>query len=232
MLDDLKKEVRQANLALVADKLVSGTFGNVSAIDRESGHVVIKPSGMAYDIMKPRDMVVVSLDTGQVVEGGLRPSTDTPTHLALYRAFEAIGGIAHTHSTYATAWAQGRRDIPVLGTTHADYFHGPVPCTRAMTSQEIGKDYEANIGKVIAERFVQIDAMAVPGVLVANHGPFTWGRSSGEAAGTAAQLEHLAMLAAWTVNIEPYPKPVGRALLDRHYSRKHGPAAYYGQDSR
>ena len=229
MLDGLKKEVHQANLALVADRLVTGTFGNVSAIDRGSGQIVIKPSGMSYDAMKPRDMVVVSLESGQVVEGEFRPSTDTPTHLELYRAFEAVGGITHTHSTYATAWAQGCREIPVFGTTHADYFHGPVPCTRVMASHEIGKDYEANIGKVIVERFADIDPMAVPGVLVANHGPFTWGHSPGEAAAMAGQLEHLAMLAARTVSIEPYPKPIGRDLLDRHYSRKHGPGAYYGQ---
>lgn len=229
MLESLKKDVCEANLRLVAEGLVSGTFGNVSGINRQSGHIVIKPSGMPYDAMRPRDMVVVSLASGEAVEGDSRPSTDTPTHLELYRAFEAVGGIAHTHSTYATVWSQACREIPVLGTTHADYFHGPIPCTRVMTSDEVRKDYEPNIGKVIVERFANIDPMQIPGVLMANHGPFAWGPSPDGAAATAGHLEHLAMLATRTVSIKPYPKPISRDLLDRHYSRKHGPGAYYGQ---
>ena len=174
-------------------------------------------------------MVVVSLKTDEIIEGEMKPSSDTATHLELYRAFAGIGGIAHTHSTYATGWAQGRREIRVLGTTHADYFHGPIPCTRVMRPEEIRSEYEVNTGKVIVERFRNIDPQHIPAVLVANHGPFTWGASPTEAANNAIVLEHVAMLAAQTVRIEPYPRPIAQDLLDKHYSRKHGPGAYYGQ---
>jgi len=229
MLEDLKKEVCEANLKLLTDGLVTGTFGNASGIDRTGGNVVIKPSGVPYDAMKPRDMVVVSLRSGHIVEGELKPSSDTATHLELYKAFAGIGGIAHTHSTYATAWAQARRSIRVMGTTHADHFHGPVPCTRTMRPDEIRDEYEVNTAKIIVERFVDIDPQHVAAVLVADHGPFTWGGSPTEAAQNAAILEHVAMLAAQTVRIEPYPKPISQDLLDKHYSRKQGPGAYYGQ---
>jgi len=229
MLEDLKKQVCEANLKLLAEGLVVNTFGNVSGIDRDSGNVVIKPSGVPYEQMKPRDMVVVELSGAERVEGDLQPSSDLQTHLELYRAFRGIGGIAHSHSTYATSWAQARKDIPVLGTTHADYFHGPVPCTRPMTADEVLADYERNTAKAIVERMVSMDPMRIPAVLVANHGPFTWGQDPLEAAANSTVLEHLAILAAHTVSIEPYPKPISRELLDKHYSRKHGPGAYYGQ---
>jgi len=229
MLDDLKKEVCDANVKLAAEGLVIHTWGNVSGIDRQSNCVVIKPSGLPYDAMKPRHMVVVSLEDARVVEGELKPSSDTPTHLALYRAFAGAGGVVHTHSTCATAWAQARRDIPPLGTTHADYFHGSIPCTRMLRHEEIQDDYEANTGKVIVERFARLDPMKIPAVLVAGHGPFAWGRSPDEAVRNAVVLEHLALLARYTIAIEPYPKPISRALLDKHYYRKHGPGATYGQ---
>jgi len=228
MLEELKNEVCQANRRLAADGLAAWTFGNVSGIDRQGGNVVIKPSGLSCQEITPAKMVVVSLG-GEVVEGDLRPSSDTPTHLALYRAFKDIGGIAHAHSTFATAWAQARRDIPVLGTTHADYFRGPVPCTRAMRQEEILGDYEANTGKVIVERLEGLDPALAPAVLVASHGPFTWGGSAMAAAEMSAVLEHVAMLASATIGIEPYPRPMAKALLDRHFHRKHGPGAYYGQ---
>lgn len=229
MLEDLKKQVCEANLRLVSDRLVIQTWGNVSGIDRSGGYVVIKPSGLSYEEMKPKHMVVVSLGDGRVVEGDLKPSSDTPTHLELYRAFKEIAGVVHTHSVFATAWAQAQREIPALGTTHADYFHGPIPCTRPMRPEEVQVDYEANTGKVIVERFARLEPMAVPAVLVANHGPFTWGTSPDSAAFNAMILEHLAMLAVQTTSIEPYPKPIGPELLDKHYYRKHGPGAYYGQ---
>lgn len=229
MLEDLKNRVCEANRRLVAEGLVVQTFGNASAVDREGGHVVIKPSGVGYDEMSPERMVVVSLADGAVVEGDLRPSSDTPTHLVLYRELPALGGIVHTHSTHAVAWAQARREIPPLGTTHADYFHGPVPCTRVMTPEEIGGDYEANTGRVIVERFDGLDVEAAPGVLVADHGPFAWGGSAEQAVHHAAILEHLARLASLTVAIEAYPREISPALLDKHFLRKHGPGAYYGQ---
>ena len=229
MLNELKKQVCEANLELVRSGLVLQTFGNASAVDRAGGHVVIKPSGVAYDGMRPSHMVVVSLATGKVVEGDLRPSSDTPTHLVLYRAFRQIGGIVHTHSLYAAAWAQARREIPALGTTHADYFQGPVPCTRLMTAGEIRSDYEANTGHVIVERFGRMDPSSFPGVLVASHGPFAWGESVAEAAHHAVVLEHLARLASETLHLKPVIRPMQRALLDKHFLRKHGRTAYYGQ---
>jgi L-ribulose-5-phosphate 4-epimerase len=229
MLDLLKKDVCRANLELVKAGLVLQTFGNVSGIDRASGNVVIKPSGVSYDGIEPCHMVVVSLATGKVVEGDLNPSSDTPTHLVLYRAFKEIGGIVHTHSLYATAWAQARRELPALGTTHADYCHGPVPCTRLMTEQEIRADYEANTGHVIVERFQDLDPLEFPAVLVASHGPFAWGKSVDEAVHHAIVLEHLARLVSETLHIEPAAKPMQRALLDKHFFRKHGSHAYYGQ---
>jgi len=230
MLEELKKEVCRANLRLAAQALAVGTFGNASGVDRDAGRVVIKPSGVAYDGMKPRQMVVVSLADGELVEGDLRPSSDTPTHLELYRAFEHVGGIVHTHSIYATAWAQGRREIPVLGTTHADFFAGPIPCTREMTAQEIGADYEANTGKVIVERFADLDAREYPAVLVANHGPFVWGSGVADAVENAVILEYLARLACKTLQVQPHPAPMPQALLEKHFRRKHGPGAYYGQE--
>jgi len=229
MLDDLKKQVYDANLRLVAEGLVIQTFGNVSGVDRDGGRVVIKPSGVSYDEMRPEQMVVVSLETGEVLDGGLGPSSDTPTHVELYRAFAAIGGVAHTHSLYATAWAQARKDIPPVGTTHADLFHGPVPCTRPLTDGQVRDDYERNTGRVIVERLERLSPAGVPGVLVASHGAFTWGASADAAVTAAAALEYIARLASETLRIEPYPKSISRGLLDKHFGRKHGPGAYYGQ---
>lgn len=229
MLEELKQLVCEANLALARSGLVEGTFGNVSGVDRDGGHVVIKPSGVPYDHMRPEHMVVVSLDDGQTVEGNLRPSSDAPTHVELYRAFEEIGGVAHTHSIFATAWAQARREIPPLGTTHADAFHGPIPLTRLLGPDEIETDYEANTGLIVAERFAEIDPMEIQAVLVADHGPFTWGLSPQEAVTAAADLEHVARLASETLRIEPYPVMMSRELLDKHFLRKHGKDAYYGQ---
>lgn len=229
MLEALKKEVCAANLRLVTESLVIQTWGNVSGIDRKQGLVVIKPSGVSYDGMTPEHMVVVSLENGKVVEGTLNPSSDTPTHLELYRAFEGIAGVVHTHSNYATAWAQARREIPVLGTTHADYFAGPIPCTRPMTPEEVQTEYEANTGKVIVERFSRLNPLEISAVLVSNHGPFTWGTSPDKAVFNAMILEHLAKLAIQTLSVEPYPKPLPDEMLVKHYYRKHGPGAYYGQ---
>ncbi len=229
MLEQLKREVCAANRKLVSEGLVVHNWGNVSGIDRPGGHIVIKPSGVSYEAMQPRDMVVVSLENGKVLEGRLKPSTDTPTHLALYRAFTGIGAVVHTHSLYATVWAQARRGIPAFGTTHADYFHGPVPCTRPLTTREIGTDYETNTGRVIVERFSRLDPLACPAVLVASHAPFAWGISVGEAVHNAIVLEHLARLASETLRVNADARPLPRALLHKHYSRKHGPASYYGQ---
>lgn len=230
MLEELKERVCAANNRLVAEGLVVETFGNASAVDRGAGIVIIKPSGVSYEDLRPDHMVAVSLADGAVVEGALRPSSDTPTHLVLYRSFPDVGGIVHTHSLHATAWAQARREIPPLGTTHADYFQGPVPCTRLMKAAEIRGDYEANTGQVIVERFGGLDPMSRPGVLVAAHGPFAWGRSVEEAVHHAVILEYLARLAAETVRIDPAARPMQRALLEKHFRRKHGPGAYYGQD--
>jgi L-ribulose-5-phosphate 4-epimerase len=229
MLDELKKRVCRANLELVAAGLVLQTFGNASALDRDGGHMVIKPSGVPYAGMKPEHMVVVSLENGRIVEGELNPSSDTPTHLVLYRAFAGVAGIVHTHSLYATAWAQAQREIPALGTTHADYFHGPVPCTRLMTAGEIRTEYEANTGHVIVERCAGLDPLEFPGGLVASHGPFTWGESVEQAVHHAIVLEHLARLASESLRLQPALEPMQRALLDKHFYRKHGHSAYYGQ---
>jgi L-ribulose-5-phosphate 4-epimerase len=229
MLEHLKREVCHANLELVRLGLVVHTFGNASGIDRRNGLVVIKPSGVPYERMKPGQMVVVSLQTGKVVEGKLLPSSDTPTHLVLYRALREIGGIVHTHSLYATAWAQSGRELPALGTTHADYFHGPVPCTRPMKPREIQTDYELNTGRVIVETLGRRNPRSCPGILVASHGPFTWGESVHDAVHHAAVLEHLVRLAGETLRLRPSAKPMPRELLDKHFFRKHGPGAYYGQ---
>ncbi|MBU6403048.1 MAG: L-ribulose-5-phosphate 4-epimerase AraD [Verrucomicrobia bacterium] len=214
---------------MVHQGLVIHTWGNASALDRNTGKVVIKPSGVSYERMKPADMVVVSLATGAVVEGRLKPSSDTPTHLVLYRALQGVGGIVHTHSLHATAWAQARLPIPALGTTHADYFHGPIPCTRSLTPREIQSNYEANTGCVIVQRFARRQPLACPAVLVASHGPFAWGVSVAEAVHHAVVLEYLARLASETVRLRPSTPRVPAALLEKHFSRKHGPRAYYGQ---
>jgi L-ribulose-5-phosphate 4-epimerase len=229
MLEELKQQVCQANLDLVKEGLVIQTWGNVSGVDREHDLVVIKPSGVPYDGMKPEHMVVVSLETGNVVEGSLKPSSDTPTHLVLYRAFKNIGGVVHTHSLYATAWAQAGKSLPAYGTTQADYWYGEVPCTRKMTPAEIKSDYEANTGEVIVETFKKLDPMQHPAVLVASHGPFAWGADALEAVHNAIVLEFIARLAGETLRISPKTAPMQSALLDKHFLRKHGPKAYYGQ---
>lgn len=229
MLEDLKAAVLAANLELKRQNLVIQTWGNVSGIDRGRGLVAIKPSGVPYEELTAADMVLVDLE-GNVVEGSLRPSSDTPTHLHLYRSFPEIGGVAHTHSVWATAWAQARMPIPCYGTTHADHFHGEIPCTRGLKRAEIEGAYEANTGKVIVERFRGLDAMACPGVLVANHGPFTWGRDCGQAAANSVVLEEVAKMAALTRQLNPGVPPAPRFLVDKHYLRKHGAGAYYGQD--
>ena len=231
MLEQLKRSVCRANLDLVKEGLVIQTWGNASGIDRERGLVVIKPSGVPYDDMKPEHMVIVSLATGESVEARLKPSSDTPTHLVLYRAFTHIGGIVHTHSLYATAWAQAGKCIPSYGTTQADYWHGDVPCTRRLTSREIKSDYEVNTGKVIVERFRNLDPQKHPAVLVASHGPFTWGKDVHDAVHNAAVLEFVARLASETLRINPAIRPVHSHLLDKHFLRKHGPKAYYGQNT-
>jgi L-ribulose-5-phosphate 4-epimerase len=228
MLDKLKKEVWQANLDLVRYGLVILTFGNASGIDRKKGLVVIKPSGVSYDGMKPSDMVVVGLD-GKVVEGTLNPSSDTPTHLALYRAFPGAGGIVHVHSEYATMFAQAGKEIPCLGTTHADHFHGPVPVTRLLTKREVAADYEGNTGRVIVERFAGLDAIGTPAVLVAGHGPFAWGKTPGEAARNALVLERTAKTALGTLTLDPGTDRLPGYIVEKHYQRKHGPHATYGQ---
>jgi len=229
MLEELKQRVLRANLELVREGLVIQTFGNVSGIDRDRGLIVIKPSGVPYDDMKPEHMVVVSLESGKVVEGSLRPSSDTPTHAVLYRAFKDIGGVTHTHSLYATAWAQAGHAIPSLGTTHADYWYGDVPCTRLLSEKEIATDYEANTGNVIVETFGNLDPMQHPAVLVASHGPFTWGKDADDAVHNAVILEFVAKLASETLRINPKAEPMQSALLDKHFLRKHGASAYYGQ---
>lgn len=227
MLEELKEKVCRANLDLVKHGLVIFTWGNVSAIDRESGLVVIKPSGVSYDGMKPSDMVVVDLE-GNVVEGELRPSSDTPTHLVLYKAFKEIGGIVHTHSTYATAWAQAGKDIPNIGTTHADYFHDAIPCTPDMTKEEVMGQYELETGNVIVRRFEGLNPVHTPGVLVKNHGPFSWGKDADQAVYNAVVMEQVAKMAfvAYSVNPDLTMNPL---LIEKHFSRKHGPNAYYGQ---
>lgn len=228
MLEELKKRVCEQNLALVKHGLVVLTWGNVSAIDREKGLVIIKPSGVSYADMTADDMVVVDM-SGKAVEGKYRPSSDTPTHLYLYKAFPEIGGVVHTHSAYATAWAQAGRNIPPYGTTHADAFYGAVPCARALTETEVENDYELNTGKVIAETFANKDYCAIPAVLVKNHGPFTWGGSPEKAVENAVTLEAVAKMATETERINAKACEVDKYLLDKHYFRKHGKNAYYGQ---
>jgi len=227
MLEKLKEDVFRANLELVRYGLIIMTWGNVSGIDRASGLIVIKPSGVSYDEMTAGDMVVTDLE-GRVVEGTLKPSTDAPTHRALYKSFPAIGGVVHTHSTNATAWAQACSPIPCLGTTHADYFYGPVPVTRRLTAEETENEYEYNTGLVIAEALEGRDPMTMPAVLVASHGPFVWGASPAAAVHNAVVLEEVARMAALSVSLAD-PQEIERHLLDRHYLRKHGSNAYYGQ---
>ena len=228
MLDELKDQVCRANLDLVARGLVTLTWGNVSGIDRDKGLVVIKPSGVSYDAMKPADMAIVDLD-GKLVEGVLQPSTDTPTHVRLYRAWPDVGGIVHTHSTHAAMFAQACRPIPCLGTTHADHFYGEVPVTRPLTKQEVEETYEANTGAVILDRFAHLDHVAVPGVVVANHAPFAWGKDAADSVKNAVALEAVAQMALGTMLISPDVGPIAQHILDKHYFRKHGPGAYYGQ---
>jgi len=228
LLVNLRTKVLEANLDLVQRGLVVSTFGNASGVSREEGLIVIKPSGVPYEGMKPEHMVITDMQGG-VVEGALRPSSDLPTHAALYRAFPSIGGIAHTHSEYATAWAQARKPIPCFGTTHADYFHGAIPVTEIMAKEEIESDYEANTGAAIIRAFEKIDPMSIPAVIVANHGPFAWGADPRKAAENAWMLETAARLAYLTVSINPHAKCIDEALHDKHFLRKHCKNAYYGQ---
>lgn len=227
MLEALKQRVFKANLELVRHGLVIHTWGNVSGKDPATGLIVIKPSGVSYDIMKAEDMVVIDA-AGNVVEGRYKPSTDAPTHLVLYKEFGMIGGVVHTHSTYATSWAQSGRPIPAFGTTHADHYHGEVPCTRKLTEQEIKTQYELNTGKVIAGTFLNLDPMAVPSVLIHSHGPFCWGEDPEKAVYNAIALEEIALMAFNTVMLGR-TEPVEQELLDKHFKRKHGSDAYYGQ---
>ena len=230
-IKEFKEKVFKANLDLVKYGLVIFTWGNVSAIDRENGLVVIKPSGVDYENMAADDMVVLDL-TGKIIEGKYKPSSDTPTHLELYRGFKDIGAVVHTHSAYAAAWAQARRGIPFYGTTHADYFFGEIPCTRALTEKEVENDYELNTGKVILETFKNknLKAAEVPSVIVANHGPFSWGKNADEAVHNAVVLEQVAKMAQFTDSINSKATPADEYLLKKHYLRKHGKNAYYGQD--
>ena len=228
MLESLRAEVCQANLEVVRRGLVLYTFGNASGISRADGLVAIKPSGVPYETLQPEHLIVTDLE-GKIIEGNLKPSSDLPTHLALYRAFPAIGGVVHTHSRYATAWAQAGREIPCLGTTHADYFHGPVPVTDRMQPGEIETDYEWNTGQMILRRFAGTDPMVKPGVLVAGHAPFCWGGTPAEAAHNAVVLEEIACLAYHALTINPEASAISDALRDKHFLRKHGPEAYYGQ---
>jgi len=227
MLEKIKETVYRANLELVNQGLVIHTWGNVSGRDEKSGLVVIKPSGVGYSEMKAEDMVVIDIE-GKIIEGKFKPSTDSPTHLFLYKKWPSIGGIVHTHSTYATSWAQAGRNIPAFGTTHADHYYGEVPCTRKLTDQEIKFDYEVNTGKVIVERLVHTDPLAVPSALVNCHGPFCWGLDPGEAVYNAVALEEIARMAFYTVLLN-HDKPISKKLLDKHFLRKHGKNAYYGQ---
>ncbi|MFW5733268.1 MAG: L-ribulose-5-phosphate 4-epimerase AraD [Planctomycetota bacterium] len=229
MLEGLKEIVCNANLALVDAGLVILTWGNVSGVDRETGVMVIKPSGLPYTEMTPQSMAVVSLDTGEQVDGELRPSSDTPIHRELYNAWQTIGGVLHTHSPHATAWAQAGRDIPPLGTTHADFCNGPIPCTARLTAEEIAARYEANTGLAIVRRMDQLAPLHVPACLVAEHGPFVWGADVPSAVTHAVTLETVAQLATETLALSPDAPGVSEALLAKHFSRKHGPNAYYGQ---
>jgi L-ribulose-5-phosphate 4-epimerase len=227
LLKKLREEVLEANLELVRRGLVLYTFGNASGISRDQGLVAIKPSGVPYESLKPEHMVITNLE-GDIVEGDLRPSSDLPTHLEIYKSFRNAGGVAHTHSEFATAWAQARRPIPCLGTTHADYFHGEVPVTPALTPEEIESDYEKNTGLVICRHFQKFDPATIPAVLVASHGPFCWGETPGAAAHNAVILESLARMAYYTMTLAAAP-PISRELHDKHFLRKHGHGAYYGQ---
>ena len=231
MLEELKQKVYEANMLLPKYKLITFTWGNVSGIDRESGVFVIKPSGVEYDELKPEDMVVVDLE-GNVVEGKYRPSSDTATHLELYKAFPELGGVVHTHSSYATSWAQAGRSIPCYGTTHADYIYGDVPCVRCLTKDEIEDAYETNTGRLIVSDFKEKnrDVVAVPGVLCKNHGVFTWGKDAHDAVHNAVVVEEVAKMAFRTELINPDVKPAPSELMDKHYYRKHGANAYYGQN--
>lgn len=230
MLELLKERVCQANLELVKRGVVMHTWGNVSGIDREKGLVVIKPSGVGYDVMKPEDMVVVDLITGEKIEGSWNPSTDTKTHLEIYKYFDNVGGVVHTHSMNAVAFAQAGRDIPALGTTHADYFYGPIPCTRELSEEEVINEYELNTGNVIVECFRErnIDPDAVPGVIVKSHGPFAWGKDPADAVFHAVVMENVAEMDLKTLALNPHSS-IQQYVLDKHYMRKHGPNAYYGQ---
>ena len=229
MLEKLKEQVFQANLLLPKHRLITFTWGNVSGIDREQGLVVIKPSGVSYDVMKADDMVVVDLKPGVVVEGKLKPSTDTPTHIELYKAFPNIGGVVHTHSRWATTFAQAGRGIIALGTTHGDYFYGEIPCTRKMTVAEIQGEYEKETGMVIKETFQGKNADTIPAVLVYGHGPFTWGKDPMDAVHNAVALDEVAYMNFHTLLLEPHIPSIQQELLDKHYLRKHGANAYYGQ---
>ncbi|MDF1574036.1 MAG: L-ribulose-5-phosphate 4-epimerase [Bacteroidales bacterium] len=230
MLEKLKQQVLEANLALVAHRLVVFTWGNASGRDPGTGNVVIKPSGLPYDQMKAEQMVVLAPD-GKQLEGEMKPSSDAPTHLELYREFPGIGGVVHTHSPWASSWAQAGKPIPVYGTTHADCFYGPVPCTRALRREEVESDYERNTGRVIVEAFQQLDRISMPGVLVHGHGPFTWGSDAMKAAEHAAILEEVAKM-AFRTELLGNQRPLEQYLLDKHYQRKHGKGAYYGQDNK
>ena len=230
MLEELKRKVYEANMELPRRNLVTYTWGNVSGIDREKGLFVIKPSGVEYDDLKPEDLVVMDLK-GNQVEGDMNPSSDTKTHLVLYNAFPAIGGIVHTHSPYAVGWAQAGRDIPAYGTTHADYFYGPIPCARHLTQEELDEDYELNTGKIIVEEFKArgIDPVAVPAVICHSHGPFAWGKDAAQAVYHAVVLEEVAKMAIFTRQVDASAAPAPQRIQDKHYMRKHGPNAYYGQ---
>ena len=229
ILESLRKEVLEANLELVRRGLVVDTFGNASGISREKNLLVIKPSGVAYDKLRPKDLVVTDLE-GKTVEGALRPSSDLPTHIVLYKAFPKIGGVAHTHSRYATAWAQAGREIPCFGTTHADYFRGAVPVTEVLKGEEIESHYEWNTGQAIVRRFAGVDPLAMRAVLVAGHAPFCWGTSAAEASHVAWMLEEVAQMAFSTLTINPEARPVSDVLGEKHFLRKHGASAYYGQE--
>ncbi|RDV25544.1 L-ribulose-5-phosphate 4-epimerase [Alteromonas aestuariivivens] len=225
---ELKRQVFEANMELQRRNLVIYTFGNVSQVDREKGVVAIKPSGVSYESMKPEDIVIVDLEN-KIVEGTMRPSSDTKTHTHLYRKFESIGGVTHTHSTYATAWAQAKQSIPCLGTTHADYVHGDITCTRELTDEQINGDYEEETGVQIADAYTDRDPMAAPMVIVAGHAPFTWGKDAAQSVYHAALLEEIARMAYLTRTLVPGAAPLNQAILDKHYLRKHGKNAYYGQ---
>jgi L-ribulose-5-phosphate 4-epimerase len=228
MLEKLKNDVCAANLDLVEKGLVIHTWGNVSGRDFKTGLIVIKPSGVSYRTMKPDDMVVIDIE-GNIIEGKLKPSTDAPTHLVLYKTYESLGGVVHTHSTYATSWAQAGKAIPPFGTTHADHFYGSVPCTRMLTDNEIETDYEINTGKVIVQTIGSVDPLEIPSILVNSHGPFCWGKDAESAVYNAVALEEISRMAFYTVLLGRY-EPVDKVLLDKHFKRKHGNDAYYGQD--